>query len=61
MNQLLKNEQLKDLAEEQSVRGEIVRLALHRIDQVDSGAREIVEEALQLLLERFAGESGESR
>ena len=46
-------EQLRLWSEEKSVRGEVVRLALQRMDNCDHEHRQVIEEAMVLLLKAF--------
>ncbi len=58
MSGLLESKRLATLAREESVRGLMIRRAIEEAGQADSAGRRIIENALQLLLERF-GTDGE--
>jgi len=60
MTRLLDDAAIKALAREESVRGSLVRLALEQADGADEHEREILEESLQLLLERFQVVAGDT-
>jgi RNA polymerase-interacting CarD/CdnL/TRCF family regulator len=53
MTDLLNNEQILALAQENSVRGTLVRQVLERAEGADAKERQLLEQALQLLLSRF--------
>lgn len=53
MTELLNNEQILALAQENSVRGTLVRQVLERAEGADAKERQLLEQALQLLLSRF--------
>ncbi len=53
MTYLLDDAEIKALAREESVRGTLVQLALNQAAEADDQEREILEEALQLLLQQF--------
>ncbi len=55
MTGLLDKAQVKSLADEDSVRGALVRRALELAEGADSEDLLVLEKALQLLLERFQG------
>lgn len=54
----LNKERLEPLLKEKSVRGEVVRLAMRRLEGADPEKGEIIAEGLQLLLDRFGPEEG---
>lgn len=60
MTNRLNMDEIERLSREKTVRGEVVRTALQRMEQASQEDREVIEEALQQLLERFAGEEGAS-
>lgn len=53
MTELLNNKQILALAQENSVRGTLVRQVLERAEGADAEERQLLEQALQLLLSRF--------
>jgi hypothetical protein len=53
MTGFLDRSHIKALAKEDSVRGVLVRMTLEQAEQADHQERVLLEEALQLLLERF--------
>ena len=53
MTELLNNEQILSLAQENTVRGTLVRQVLERAEGADAEERQLLEQALQLLLSRF--------
>jgi len=53
MTGLLGNDQIKALANEESVRGVLVRTVLEQAEDADSDELKLLENALQLLLSRF--------
>ena len=55
MSAFMVPDEWKSLAEEKSIRGEVVRLALQRMQDLDVTEQELVHEAVELLLARFAG------
>jgi hypothetical protein len=59
MTGLLKSDQIKALAREESVRGVIVRMALAEAEGADNDELQLLEQALQLLLTRFQTMEGE--
>jgi len=59
MTRPFEKEQLRLWSEEKSVRGEVVRLAMHRMDNCDHEHRQVVEEAMVLLLQAFENPQGD--
>lgn len=60
MTRLLDSDQIKALADEQSVRGILVRMALQEAEGADSEELEMLDQALQLLLTRFQSLPGDA-
>lgn len=61
MSGLLENEQVKGLAREDSVRGELVRTVLDEAVGADAETLRLLEKSLQLLLGRFQKLESEGR
>ena len=61
MPEWLTQPEIAALAEEKSVRGRVVRLAVARAEQVDKEQAALLEEALQELLARFEGTRFEAK
>lgn len=59
MSGLLESERLATLAREESVRGLLVRNAIEAARGVEGAERRVVEDALQLLLDKFGAGGGE--
>lgn len=55
MNAVTPPEEWKTLVDEKSLRGEVIRLAVQRMQAVEPNEQELVREATELLLARFAG------
>lgn len=53
MTRLLGSERIANLAKEESVRGVLVRMVLEQSAQADHEEKELLENALELLLTRF--------
>ena len=60
MTRLLDSDQIKTLADEQSVRGVLVRMALQEAEGADRDELELLEQALELLLSRFHSLPGDA-
>ena len=60
MTRLLDSDQIKTLADEQSVRGVLVCMALQEAEGADHDELELLEQALELLLSRFQSLSGDA-
>ena len=60
MTGLLKSDQIKILAREESVRGVLVRLVLEQAESADLDEVKLLEQALQLLLNRFQAMEGDA-
>jgi hypothetical protein len=60
MTRLLDSDQIKALADEQSVRGVLVRMALQEAEGADRDELELLEQALELLLSRFQSLPGDA-
>jgi hypothetical protein len=59
MTGLLESDQIKILAREESVRGVLVRLVLEQAESADLDEVKLLEQALQLLLNRFQAMEGD--
>lgn len=53
MTRLLGSAQLEALAHEESVRGVLIRMVLEQAEQACHEEQELLEDALQLLMQRF--------
>ena len=53
MTRLLGSAQIKALASEQSVRGVLIRMVMEQAEQACHEEQELLEDALQLLMQRF--------
>ena len=60
MNRVLDSDQIKALADEESVRGVLVRMALQEAEGADRDELELLEQALELLLSRFQSLPGDT-
>ena len=60
MTGLLGSDQIKILAREESVRGVLVRLVLEQAESADLDEVKLLEQALQLLLNRFQAMEGDA-
>ena len=60
MTGLLASDQIKILAREESVRGVLVRLVLKQAESADLDEVKLLEQALQLLLNRFQAMEGDA-
>jgi hypothetical protein len=60
MTGLLESDQIKILAREESVRGVLVRLVLEQAESADLDEVKLLEQALQLLLNRFQAMQGDA-
>ena len=60
MTGLLESDQIKILAREESVRGVLVRLVLEQAESADLDEVKLLEQALQLLLNRFQAMEGDA-
>ena len=60
MTGLLESDQIKILAREESVRGVLVRLVLEQAESADLDEVKLLEQALQLLLNRFQTMEGDA-
>jgi hypothetical protein len=60
MTGLLGSNQIKSLANEESVRGVLVRMVLEQAEGADSDEMKLLEQALQLLLSRFQAIQGDA-
>ncbi|MGD9343322.1 MAG: hypothetical protein PVJ25_04750 [Desulfuromonadales bacterium] len=60
MTGLLESDQIKILAREESVRGVLVRLVLEEAESADLDEVKLLEQALQLLLNRFQAMEGDA-
>ena len=60
MTGLLESDQIKILAREESVRGVLVRLVLEQAESADLEEVKLLEQALQLLLNRFQAMEGDA-
>jgi hypothetical protein len=60
MTGLLESDQIKILAHEESVRGVLVRLVLEQAESADLDEVKLLEQALQLLLNRFQAMEGDA-
>lgn len=61
MSGLLENDQVQSLANEDSVRGELVRVTLKEAAAAGAEELRLLEKSLQLLLARFQEMEGKSR
>lgn len=59
MTRLLGSERIANLAREESVLGVLVRMALEQSAQADHEEKELLEDALELLLNRFNTAGGD--
>jgi hypothetical protein len=60
MTRLLGSTHIEALAREESVRGVLVRMVMVQAEQADSEELALLEEALQLLMERFKVMEGDA-
>jgi len=60
MTGLLESDEIKILAREESVRGVLVRLVLEQAESADLDEVKLLEQALQLLLNRFQAMEGDA-
>jgi hypothetical protein len=60
MTRLLGSTQIESLGREESVRGVLVRTVIKQSEVADEQELQLLEEALQLLLERFEAMDGEA-
>lgn len=60
MTRLLGSERVASLAKEESVRGVLVRMVLEQSAQADDEEKELLENALELLLDRFNPTDGDA-
>lgn len=58
MTRLLGSTHIETLAREESVRGVLVRTVIKQAEDADAGELQLLEAALQLLLERFQSMEG---
>lgn len=61
MPEWMKQPEIVSLAEEKSIRGRVVKLALTKAEEADNEQAALIEEALRELLARFEGSGTEGK